>query len=93
MARKCPHCKARLGTLATSCWKCKSPVDYYKSQSKEVDHKEIEEPRNIGKLVIVPYVMVTILAIILVLIIAVGGGIISTYSSSIYGHNSIRIII
>jgi hypothetical protein len=26
LSSKCPHCRARIGQLATTCWKCKSPL-------------------------------------------------------------------
>ena len=73
MARSCPHCKIRVGTLATTCWKCKLPLDYYDSQLNEVDYKEKKEEENIGKTIIVPLMVVAILVIIVALSMVVGG--------------------
>jgi hypothetical protein len=73
MARRCPHCKAQVGRLATSCWKCKLLLDNHYSQLKEVDYEEREGAKNIGKSIIVPLLIIAILAIILALTIAFGG--------------------
>ena len=73
MARRCPHCNAQVGTLATSCWKCKLPLNNHYSRLKEVDYEEREGAKNIGKSIIVPLSIFAILAIILTLTITIGG--------------------
>lgn len=73
MIRKCPHCNVQVGTLATSCWKCKMPLDNHRSQLKRIDHEEREGAEDIGRWVIVPLSIIVILAILLTLFIAFGG--------------------
>ena len=73
LARRCPHCNTQVGTLATSCWNCKLPLDNRYSQLKEVDYEEREEAKNIGKSMIVLLLTITVLVIILALTIAFGG--------------------
>ena len=73
MVRRCPHCDVQMGTLATSCWKCKMPLDNHHSQLKRIDHEEREGAENIGRWVIVPLLIFAILAIILTLTITIGG--------------------
>jgi hypothetical protein len=73
MVRKCPHCNVQVGTLATSCWKCRLPLDDHHSQLKRINHEEREGAENIGRWVIVPLSLFVILAILLTLFIVFSG--------------------
>jgi hypothetical protein len=73
MVRKCPHCNVQVGTLATSCWKCKLPLEDHHSQSKKISRDEREGSGHVGKWVIVPLSIIVILAILLTLLISFGG--------------------
>jgi hypothetical protein len=66
MTRKCPHCKAKVGQLANTCWKCKLPLDPSKTlpvESGEVSKKGSRKGLKIVAIVITVIVIVSILAV------------------------------
>ena len=65
MTRKCPHCKAKVGQLANTCWKCKKPLGPSKTssaESGEVSKKEPKKGLNIWVMIIATAVVFVIIA-------------------------------
>jgi membrane protease YdiL (CAAX protease family) len=69
MGGKCPNCNASIGTLATSCWKCKSPLVNNKSHINKPDQEIEDGATNIRITIIVFFIVYMVFAVLVVLLI------------------------
>jgi hypothetical protein len=60
MARKCPHCKAKVGDYADKCWKCKQPLDGTVAPSYSVEYSPRKGGGNKVLKIIIPIVIICI---------------------------------